>query len=406
MNIELPRRELRRGSVAAVVLLAMPLALFQARALGTGNLQFAGSLVCVTQTSITIRQSDGILINALLPDAAGLTGKIGDMVEFIGHPLSPPVYDDLAQKARYLELDGIDFRGKPTAMVLLATLQSSAARRPTNLLQGPPAPLVPRNLAASVLAQEGDGADKSAPSAEELRLAQVRSHVLDYVEHFPNYIADEVATRSEYSSDGLAIPDPVPWHLLDQVQDQVTVVDGAEVRDHVLLNGEPWTKPWAMLPGWHWNTAFALELEQAVSYGCPTELSPGGSVDSKGETLLVYALQSPPNGCLGGYNNGFEEFYAASRGHLFVRASDYAVASMDLQVTDFPARFPVASVAIQVHWDAVTVDGKAYDMPVTADLIAADQLGKLSRVQLQFLNYRHFAASHVIHYGDADCCLP
>lgn len=382
-------------------------------AAGTGDLHFRGSMVAVTDVTITIRQDDGILINALLPDARGLTGKelaakyqIGDLVEIAAHTLSPPAYDAIANKRRWLALDSLYYRGKPSQQALIATLQSRALLTPHNLLVRTADPSSPGVGAAGLAQEEGQAGGMPVPS-DDARVKELREHILDYVAHMPNYTADEVATRFQYFFQGeLLPPNPVPWHLLDRVEDQVTVDDGRESRDHVLLNGRQWQKPWVLLPGSHWNSAFAVELRETASNSCLTMLTPAGSVQQQGETLLIYSLSSPRDGCLGGYNSGYEGYFAPSTGRVFTRERDGSIARMELQVSGFPPEYPIRSIANAINWGSVTVEGQTYNMPVSAEQITALGDGRMSRVQLQFLHYRHFAASHVIHYGDASCCTP
>ncbi len=148
------------------------------------DLTFTGSLRFVSPGTITIRLADGSVIDAKLPKVGGLSAekvsaqyKLADQVQIACKKIQA-VWDAPVNRNHTLELTRIHFHRAPSAEEVAQVSASLSWQVGDNLLG--PIPKTPKPPKAA----DPDG------------LERVRAVNLARAEKMPNFVADELATRS------------------------------------------------------------------------------------------------------------------------------------------------------------------------------------------------------------------
>jgi hypothetical protein len=117
------------------------------------SVEFSGSLEAVTHHTVSIRLSDGRIVDARIPEDGELSAqnlfpkfRMGDLVQIKGLPMKParddpdtvfPFRDEETGVERNLELEQIRFLRKPSSAELADALGSRARSVKQNLLAAP-----------------------------------------------------------------------------------------------------------------------------------------------------------------------------------------------------------------------------------------------------------------------------
>jgi hypothetical protein len=349
----------------------------------------SGSLERVTHGAITVRQADGILIDARLPgaalraDALAARYKLGDRVEITCKPILF-VFDEESRLYLSLELEKLRFLGAPSPDQLAGALTSRAWRDPGNLLK--PATGEPTDRPAGT-EQNFDGSAEARQSLEHTREIALR-----YVARLPNFIADETATR--YT----ARTSPPEWRLLDTIQSEVKFRGAFETRDQVLQNGKLLKAGMKALGGLRWAAATGSALKPLFDPVCPVSFEFAERRTERGRELLVYDFSSPPDSCFGATTSSYQRYYAGWKGKVFIDESTGNVLQLDWASTGFPAAFGFVEAKNETIWDYVKIGDASHLLPVSSDDMVHYSAGQLESVKVQYTNHREFEAASTITF--------
>jgi hypothetical protein len=375
--------------------------LLTARATGAISIViFSGELQRVTAGSISIRLTDGRIIEArntatrgdLSPRNLAERYTVGDQVE-IGCIAIGGVYYPLIGRRLSLELKKLRFFREPSKDERSKALTSKAWRQSPNLLRvAPPLQPVPGESLPGSLQSANDNEPATGPTSEwPVRLEQIRSHILKFVSGMPNFVADEVAQRY------VSTTSPPNWRLVDTIESEITFKGSAVSRDHIVVSGKPWNAGYRALPGFKWTDAFGSQLTYLFDPTCPTTFEPEGRVSEGGKSLSAVRYSSPPDGCEFFWQD-YQQFYPGKTGRILLDEREENVIRFETNSQVFPKAFPISASEKQVSWDFVRIGDATHLLPVSADITIVLSTGEMKLARHEYKNHRHFEAASTITF--------
>jgi hypothetical protein len=375
-------RELRSITTTAGLLLALA---WPAILLG-GLFQVSGSMVAVTKQAIWVREANGVVVYARLPEQAELSAgalvarfKLGDQVRVRAAEVSPK-----KGELPHRELRDLTYLRAPTAAELAAALRSRARRVADNVLPLP---------AGEAAAPAAIPAPPPAPSTPEAALLERAREVSQrYLAALPNFTVDAIQTS--YVSEAVG---EQGWREVGTLQSEISFQGTVPVyrdteRTGVMTRSEPATTPRAFTPNGYLKGVFDADCDVTIKFA-------GRAVES-GTPVLVYRFASPADGCYwpeaGEWN---EQFFAAHSGSLFIGKDDGVVRRLDVKAGDMASELNCMADELRGTWDFVKIAGERHLVPTSVDHVTWDaRRSKLFRNSAMYQNYRHFSVSSTVDF--------
>jgi len=321
------------------------------------------------------------VIDARLPQKGELTGmkisaqyKLADQVEIACKNIQGG-WDDSVKRYHSLELTRIRFVRTPSKEEVSQVVASLSWQVGDNLLE--PVPETPKS--------------PKAPDPEGLE--RVREVNLARAERMPNFIADEVAVRSVRGKGNSK------WKQDDIVESEVTFKGADDARQHIRINGKPYTTTTGWIPGVNWGLGFAANLNSVFNRDCANTFELEGHQELRGKRVTVYRFQSPQDGCFGAGVMGYREYDAARTGRIVVEDLGGNVIQMEFEVIQAPS-IKSGNDKEVFSWDDVTIGDASHLLPVAADYVYPWPNGDLWHIAVQFKNHRHFEAAITVKFQE------
>lgn len=288
----------------------------------SADLSFTGNLRFVSETTINIRQANGIVIDARLPKTGELASakilerfKFSNQVQISCKGLRRVDWDDSVKRYHQLELTGIRLVRTATPEEIIATAVSLSWQPGHNLLANVPhSPKPPK-----------------APEPEGL--ARVREVNLAHVKSAPNFVADEVAVRS------LRRKKDSQYKQVDTVESEIGYRGDDFVRNNIRINGKPFKSDNPWLPGVNWSGAFNGQLDALLEPDCANAFELAGREQLRGKSVIVYRYNSPLDGCFGEGTESYSQYAPAHTGRILVDEAGGDVLQMENQDVGVPAEW-------------------------------------------------------------------
>ena len=360
----------------AVFLLAAVLLAISAPA---ADLTFTGSLRFVAESTITLRLSNGIVIDGRLPGAGEITAskivaqyKFADQVETSFRNIRP-VWDESVQRYHQLELKHIRFvrAATPEESALVATsLTWQTGTNRLRVVSGPPRPPRP-------------------PDPEGLE--RVRTVNLAHIRDMPGFVANEVAARS------LRRRGESQWKQIDTVESEVAVHGNNLARSHIRVNGKSYETGSNLPPGPYTSGGFGEDLKALLDPNCANTFELAGREESGGHRVVVYRFNVPVDGCFAPDTSGFEQYSPALSGRIVTDEPTGDVLQMEYQGNGMPREMG-SDGRVAYSWEFVKIGGASYFLPATADSTFDTQNGDSWHIFVQFKDHRHFESSTIVTF--------
>ncbi len=342
---------------------------------------FTGSLRFVSPTTITVRLSDGVVIDARLPQKGELTAekisaqfKPADQVQITCKNIQGG-WDESVKRYHSLELTGIHFVRAPSAEEVTQVVASLSWQVGDNLLKPvSETPKLPR-------------------ATDPAGLERVREVNLARAAKMPNFVADEVAVRS------VRRKGESKWKQVDTVESEIAFKGAEDARQHIRINGKPYTTATGWLPGVNWGLGFGFNLKSVFDRDCANTFELEGHEMLRGTPVTVYRFQSPQDGCFGPGVMGYRQYDAARTGRILVEDSGGNVVQMEFEVIQAPSITSGNDKEVYT-WEDVRIGEASHLLPVAADYMYPWPNGDLWHVTVQFKNHRHFEAATAIQFQE------
>jgi hypothetical protein len=335
--------------------------------------EFTGRLERLRSDSLTLRTSDGRVVDAVLPQTPELSVQtiaaqyaLADQVELSCKSIKS-FYDTRAYLHQHLELKSIRRVRAATPEELTDAMNVLSWQIGENYLRHPAAP----------------------DPGEDHDLERVRRVNLEYESKLPNFVADETALR--YTSDAVG----KPWRLDDTIVSEISYKGGRFTREHIRVNGKSWNRPFIDVGGMIWGVTFGLELKSVFDPTCPTKINFFGTQEVNGKPLLVYGFYSNRNGCFGNYaTSDLQQTYNPDRtGRLLVDPTRGDVVQYEEEASGLPETYVMDRHTEVESWNYVTIGEVSYLVPVSAEHLERRADGAIRRVVVSYTNHRHFEAA-------------
>jgi hypothetical protein len=344
------------------------------------DLTFTGSLRFVSASTITVRLSNGIVIDARLPKSGELAAetisaqyKFADQVQ-VSCKHVDSVWDEPVKRFHSLELTRIHFIRAGFADEIAGTLASLVWQPGGNLLRNIPE------------------APKTAHVPDPEGMDRVRSVNLARAANMPNFVADEAAVRF------LRQKSASKWKQADIVEAQIGFHGDDANRDQIRINGKPYKTPSGWIPGINWDIGFGAELKALLDRDCANTFEFAGREEYRGRQVQAYRFRTPLDGCFGPGVVGFQQYDSAKAGRILVDAKDGSVLQVESENVDSPRELDGGSNEIR-SWDYVTIGDASYLLPITLEVYWTQPNGLTWHVAVQYKNHRHFESSSIVRFN-------
>jgi hypothetical protein len=350
------RRDILALLLSSVILLAA-----QQLGVTAAELDFSGSLVRLGKSSISVKLTDGRVIDAMLPHTAGAGAyEVGNEVEITCKRIRPQWEEDTA-RYQFLEVTNIRVLGN------MRIVESFA---------DPP-----------LAQQEANSAAAGSGSTPDSKLEQARKVNLAYAANLPNFVADETAIRYEGE------PGSEKWRRVDVIRTEITFKGSQVLRQQIRRNGRRWARPFQSLPGFKWYGGFGSELRPLFDSRCSTSIEYEGQVDMRGKHLLAFDFRAPPDGCFVSFYFEYQRYNPARTGRFLIDEAGGRLVQLSEEAAEFPTDFEFRRRDEEVLWGDVKIGSAVHLLPVKANFEVLYSSGTRWRVDVEYTNHRHFEAS-------------
>jgi hypothetical protein len=266
--------------------------------------------------------------------------------------------------------------------------------------QEEPAPeAVPR---AVPVVKRADGEEKEAPEPEvEKRVyrktpadplvdsATIASAEFD--EALPNFICDEVVKRSRTETR------PVKWKLEDRVEVELLYSNRKEEYRNIRINGKPLKAGATPEDSGSWSSGdFGATLQDVLSPATDAKFVRKGMDKIAGLDAVIfdYTVEKANSHWNVRFGAGIKPAY---KGSIWIDPVSKRVLRVEMIARQLPSTFELNAVEMMVEYGWVTISEQKYLLPTKAENLACFT-GSLqcSRNELEFKNYRRFAAESTI----------
>jgi len=344
------------------------------------DLTFTGNLRFVTATFLTVRLADGRVIDMRLRKTGPLAApalvaqfKLADAVQISCKKIQADL-DRTVDQYHSLQLTQIRFLRAPTPEEVARVNASLSWQNGDNLLK-PSAVAPPKPKPAF-----------QAPGGFE-RIRQVN---LARIAQMPSFLADEAATRSRKpkGSD--------KWRPADTFESEMVFRGENATRQHVRINGKPWSSPSAWLPGPNWSIGFGTDLRPLFERNCDNEFTFQGHQEMQSRPVLAYVFRAPMDGCFGPGTTWYTQYAAEETGRMLVDAEGNVI-QIERHEVGVPADLGGGS-SVVLTWGDVKIGDAVHLLPVAEDWVWHAPNGDTWHVAVQYRNHRHFEAATTVHF--------
>ncbi len=277
----------------------------------------------------------------------------------------------------------------------------TARPRPTNAIPSGALPPAPRPTApapadrppADEAASPAEATDSEANEAARLRrlplIEQARFYALRSADDIPDFIVTQTIRRSTRDELGR-------WRMRDVLETEVRVEGGRERVKLQAINGRPTSQRFEEVGGATSVGDFSGQLSAPFLPTTNASFSEVRRERYRGRVCRVYDFVVPQA------NSGYtltvrlsdgrpQRIQVGYEGSLWIDEETKRIVRIEHAATNIPPGFPMSQVESAVDYDWVTILGKRYWMPKTAETIqVSDAYRQAFRNVSEFRDYRKF----------------
>lgn len=239
-----------------------------------------------------------------------------------------------------------------------------------------------------------------APSGDEQDrlLEAIEAYGAHYVSSLPDFLCVQVTRHFE------AALNSNRFHKGDAITEKLSFHDGQEKRTVDLVNGKPAgsaRRPWR--ERFTSEGEFGILIDRVLGAGSYATFSWSRWETLRGRRLAVFDYSvDKERSTLHLELGDLARAVLAYHGSVFADPRTGAVWRISEEVTkDIPPALQTREVSTVIDYDETTIADKQYLLPVTATVSAITWDGKI-RNEMEFRDYRRFAADAVIHFEGSD----
>ncbi len=162
-------------------------------------------------------------------------------------------------------------------------------------------------------------------------------------------------------------------------------------RQHIRINGKPYTTESGWIPGANWDLAgFGEALKALFKPDCGNTFELAGKEELRGRQVTVYRYHSPLDGCFGAGVLGYIQINGPHDGRILADDTDGSVLQIEKRDAAADPTGPGHEI---LSWDYVKIGDASYLLPVMSDYVFVLPNLPMWHVAVQYRNHRHFEAS-------------
>ncbi|MGQ9898178.1 MAG: hypothetical protein ACUVR8_11555 [Acidobacteriota bacterium] len=237
--------------------------------------------------------------------------------------------------------------------------------------------------------QAEDSDDETVHLGQLPLIEQARFYALRSTDDLPDFIVTQTIHRMVRDSRG-------QWQMRDILETEVRVTGGRERVELLSINGRATQKRFEDVGGATSVGDFSGQLAAPFLPSTNTRFREAKQERYRGRVCRVYDFVVPQS------NSGYtltvrlsdgtpQRIQVGYQGSLWIDEDTKRVLRIEHTATNIPPGFPMSQVESAVDYDWVTILGKTYWMPLTAETIQiSDAYRQSFRNVSEFRNYRKF----------------
>lgn len=240
---------------------------------------------------------------------------------------------------------------------------------------------------------ESSGRAEPGQSFDQI-VAEARIAADSFTEGLPNFTVNQLTTRY-YSNSS-----PAQWKPMGVVSADVVCVDGKEDYRNILVNGRASNVPVEQTGAWS-TGEFVVTLQSILSPVTAAEFTPAGEDQIVGRQAYVYKYNvrhERSHWRIVSQDGRMEE--PAYHGKIWIDKESHRVLRIEERTGPIPGTFAYDKAEATLDYDFVRIGAASYLLPVHSENLACMRgTARCSRNEIDFRNYRKFAADSSITYG-------
>jgi hypothetical protein len=221
-------------------------------------------------------------------------------------------------------------------------------------------------------------------------LEQTRHNVLEQAKELPNFIVNQMVTRS------VRTPQTSDWQLADTLEVEITYqADKGEQFNLLRVSGKPTQQSYEELGGSTSTGEFGSMLTALFLPQSKAQFKEVRRETYRERATVVYdfrVLKGNSNATIQDKSSG-QKTIAGYSGSLWIDTETRGVLRIELSYEGMPANFPVSMSENAVEYDWVSIGDQRYFLPIHAELLMGrDSQHVYTRNVIEFRNYHKFEA--------------
>lgn len=300
------------------------------------------------------------------------------------------VTDEVLERARQL--------GAPSALLTALVELALETTPPSPTARPKPTRTIPSGNPPASPPDRGNLPGQESPESSEDETAclgqlplieQARFYALRSADDLPDFIVTQIIRRMVRDGRG-------QWQMRDILETEVRVEGGRERVELLSINGRATGRRFEEVGGATSVGDFSGQLAAPFLPSTNSRFREAKRERYRGRSCRVYDFVVPQA------NSGYtltvrlsdgrpQRIQVGYQGSLWIDEDTKRVLRIEHTATDIPPGFPMSQVESAVDYDWVTILGKAYWMPLTAETIqVSDAYRQAFRNISEFRNYRKF----------------
>lgn len=228
-------------------------------------------------------------------------------------------------------------------------------------------------------------------------LARIGKSALRYQGEVPDFVCEELITRSEAAS-----KTPDRWKQVDTLDEELSFVDGRETHTLLKINGKRARMSHEELEGMRSDGLLQFVMVPAWIFGpkAKTRFDWVRWDARDGRPVAVFAFQVPPSISTHPLANEPQSFLVGYHGLIFAEPASGDMSRLEAQM-DAPKDFPFQEDGFEIDYGQVDIAGLPFLLPVKS--VGRVRDGKLlTKNEIEFGSYRKYGADATLIFGAPD----
>jgi VWFA-related protein len=233
-----------------------------------------------------------------------------------------------------------------------------------------------------------------SPAQAELKsiLAEATKNALDYSDSLPNFMCEQITTRSTDASGKGA------WKRKDEIAELLTYFDHEEKRTLLTperpdSEGRSEAKDFSL--GMSSSGEFGTVLKGifGVASKASFEWKETGALGDDTVQVFDYRVARQNSTFSIQQKDAAQLAVVGFHGQVFIDSATRRVRRLTQVADDVPAKFPIRASTVSVDYDYVVVNDHDYLMPVRAEIMTSQGRRNHSLNEIEFRNFRRFGSN-------------